>query len=595
MSTRKGVRYAVCLGLVSFSFATIEACSSDRDGFVPPDRFEPAADANTPEIACGVHCSRDLKAVMTGCDGDEQVVETCNADQGCGQGQCVPACEAARLSKGSVGCEFWTVPPDAQKDGRGSCFAAMVSNTWDRAVTISADYGSSPLDISQSVYTVSSGSEGQIYTRLEGPLPKGQVAIVFLAASPDAVENGGVLCPKTVTPALPRDPIRHGTSRTAAFRLVTDAPVTTYSIFPYGGASSHLPTATLLLPVSSWETDYIAVSPYDFGHVSERTLQLVASQDDTVVSMRPNTEVPMGNDVEGATTGITQRWTLARGEVLQFAQASLTGSPISATKPVGMFGGSRCAYVPGEATACDMLQQQIPAPSQWGNEYALVPYPSRGSDPSNSLPEFVFYTIVSVADGTELTYEPSRPGTAPERLDAGQSASFKSNERLVVRSQDTKHPFYAAVYMTGQDFGGGLGGAPFKTGDPDFVNLPASDQFLDKYVFFADYTYPETGLTIVRRKTSQGFRPVELECAGEIEGFQPLGTSGVFEFAWVSLTSKSAPVKFPKGECGYGRQEARSDGPFSVHVWGVADYASYGYVAGTGLRPINDVRPVVLK
>ena len=61
---------------------------------------------------CGVHCSRDLKQVLSGCEGQEEVVEQCNADQGCGNsGKCVDACTASVLTKGSAGCDFWTVPP----------------------------------------------------------------------------------------------------------------------------------------------------------------------------------------------------------------------------------------------------------------------------------------------------------------------------------------------------------------------------------------------------------------------------------------------------------------------------------------------------
>ena len=158
-----------------------------------------------------------------------------------------------------------------------------------------------------------------------------------------------------------------------------------------------------------------------------------------------------------------------------------------------------------------------------------------------------------------------------------------------MKSQDSKHPFHVNVYMTGSTYGGGNGGAP-TTGDPDFVNVPPADQYLDRYVFLTDFTFPETTLTVVRRKTATGFVPVELECAGPIDGWQPLGSSGEYEFAWVKLTSGFLPQKFAKGECSYGRQEAHSTGPFAVTVWGTGEDASYGYVGGTGLRPINDAK-----
>ena len=89
--------------------------------------------------------------------------------------------------------------------------------------------------------------------------------------------------------------------------------------------------------------------------------------------------------------------------------------------------------------------------------------------------------------------------------------------------------------------------------------------------------------------------PVELECAGPIEGFQPLGSSGEYEYAFVKLTEAFIPQKFAKGTCSYGRQEARSDGPFAVTVWGMGLDASYGYVGGTGLRTINDAEPSIIR
>lgn len=584
---------------IASAIALVAACSSK-----PPGGFEetkptlPPADAAAADASsCGRRCSRDIKSVLEGCGAEEHVAEVCGEDQGCGDGRCVDACLAVQLSKGSVGCEFWTLPADDGTYGKGSCFAAMVANTWDRPVNITADYGATALDISRAVYTVerTGVDTPPTYTALAGPLDPGQVAIVFLSQAQD-VGPDGMRCPEGVTPALPRDPLRHGTSRGTAFHLKADAPISAYSIFPYGGASTYYPTATLLLPVSSWETDYVAVSPSPFGHQSRRTLQIVASEDDTVVSMRPNVQISSGVDVQAVAAGTVQSWTLARGDVLQFAQTSLTGSPISTTKPVGVFGGAACANVPGEWGTCDLLQQQISPASQWGSEYALVPFPPRAEGLGGVVArEQVPYALVGAVDGTQLTYEPSRPRGAPETLGAGESVGFISDALVVVRSQDASHPFHASVYMTGALFGGGSANGTMTSGDPDFVNVPPADQFLDRYVFFTDYTYPETRLTVVRRKTPSGFAPVVLECAGELDGFQPLGTSGEYEYAWVALTKGNVGQTFGVKQCGYGRQEAHSDGPFSVTVWGIGTAASYGYVGGTGLRPISNVVPVPLK
>jgi hypothetical protein len=68
-------------------------------------------------MVCGVHRSRDLKQVLRGCEGKEEVVEQCNADQGCGNsGKCVDGCTASALTKGSAGCDSWTIPPPTLRE-----------------------------------------------------------------------------------------------------------------------------------------------------------------------------------------------------------------------------------------------------------------------------------------------------------------------------------------------------------------------------------------------------------------------------------------------------------------------------------------------
>ena len=217
--------------------------------------------------------------------------------------------------------------------------------------------------------------------------------------------------------------------------------------------------------------------------------------------------------------------------------------------------------MPSTAEACDLTQQQIPPLSQWGTEYALVPFRPRttfltGAPGRESVP----WMFVGAADGTVLTYDPEQPAGAPTTLAAGEIATFITDARVVVKSQDTKHPFYVGLHMTGGAYGGGSPQPNTTLGDPDFVNLVPSDQFLDRYVFFADYTFPETSLAIVRRRTKAGFQPVTLECAGDLTDFQPLDSRGEYEFTYVQLTKGAVPQKVGNGTCGYGRHEAHTLG-----------------------------------
>lgn len=573
--------------------SVIPACGRDNGGFEElPGEFA-IADAGPDAAECTgqLRCSRDLKKVLRGCD--DSVAEECGPESGCGDGRCVDACTAAELSKGSTGCSFATLPPDETTlndpsgSSGGSCFAAMISNTWDRAVTISAALGDAPLDISGSVYTAENNGEITTYKRLEGALPPKQVAIVFLSQSPHAGRAPNhTPCPAGVVPAYADDPILHGTTKTRAFRLTTNAPVSAYSIYPYGGAATAFPTATLLLPLSSWDTNYVGMTSWSVG-TSRHVLQIVAANDGTEIRAR----FPGGGEA-------IERWTVNHNEVVQITESGeLTGTLIEADKPVGVFGGAECSTILGSC-CCDSLQQQLPSLSQWGNEYALVPYRprtvDRGGDDSSTR-EDVPWRLVGSAPGTVLTYDPAPPVNAPLTLEPGEAVSFTTKELVTVKSQDRDHPFLAGVFMTsgtypGRDASGGESSARATFGDPDFVTVTPSDQFLDRYVFFADYTYPETTLTVVRRKTASGWKPVSLDCGGEITNFRPLGTAGEYEYAWVYLTSGFAAQPFPTGTCSYGRNEARSDGPFSLTVWGTGRYASYGYAGGAGSRPLSTVR-----
>src|SRR6187399_685213 len=94
---------------------------------------------------------------------------------------------------------------------------------------------------------------------LNGQLSAGQVAVVFLA------QFGGAFapCPAGVNVAFTStDAAAHGTSIGDAFHLSTSAPTVVYDIFPYGGGQSAATSATLLLPTTAWDTNYIAVDAF---------------------------------------------------------------------------------------------------------------------------------------------------------------------------------------------------------------------------------------------------------------------------------------------------------------------------------------------
>ena len=118
-------------------------------------------------------------------------------------------------------------------------------------------------------------------------------------------------------------------------------------------------------------------------------------------------------------------------------------------------------------------------------------------------------------------------------------------------------------------------------------------EFLKRYVFFTDPSYPETNLVVVRTKGAQGFADTILDCAGPLTGWQDLGRSGDYQYTRIDLSRHNFE---PQGSCDNGRHVMSSDEPFGLWIWGWGSPeteptstagASYGYPAGENLSYVT--------
>jgi hypothetical protein len=358
-----------------------------------------------------------------------------------------------------------------------------------------------------------------------------------------------------------------------------------------------LPGATLLLPTSAWGVNYVAAVPKLTSGTAKGTQggpqwgQIVAMQDSTTVQIVPTTALPSGPGVNAAAFNVTSTYTLNAGEFIQWqgpfdysanpcsTPMDMSGSIISSNNPVAFNGGNGYLCL-GSTTSsgggCDSDHEQIPPVSALGSEYAVAPYQSRLA----SGEESIIYRFVGTSKGTTLSYDPAVPG-APTTLTLGQMAEFEAKGGFLVKSQDANHPFHVAQMMTGCTVNPPNG----CVGDEDYTNVLPPAQFLGKYIFFTDLTYDTTNLTVVRVKTSAGFKDVNIDCIGNVAGWKPMDSTGLYEYASVDLVRNNVPVK----TCQNGPHTATSDGQFGITVWGLSGAASYGYPAGGNVASINTV------
>jgi hypothetical protein len=475
-------------------------------------------------------------------------------------------------------------------------------------------------------------------------LAQDQVAILFLSRDPAALQDPitndpRVLanCPPGVVPAVVGDAALHGTGIGTAFHVSTNVPVVAYQMLPYGGGSARVTGATLLLPTNVWDTNYIAANAYSEWALEgddrgEPTLAIIAQFNQTHVTIAPTSIIEPGEDggFPGAPAGAPVTYTLNQGQYLQISQdQELSGSPIVSDQPIAVIGGSTLLDVPVTCTQrADGAEQMLPPVRALGSEYVAVRYRSRpvngagydsgtwwdvdGGDAGvvetadGSVEEVVPWRVVGAVEGTVLTYDPVQPAGAPTLLGAKQVVEFDATGPFVIRSQDSAHPFYFASYMTG--------GEPFDgDGDPEFVNVVPPAQFLPRYTFFTDPTYPETNLVIVRaRDGNTGLMPdVTLDCAGLLSGWTAVDGAGRFEFTRLDLSTGDF---VGQNGCDNGVHtiagtfagDAGSAVPaFGVTVWGWGNditlqeddetnplstrWVSYGYPAGANFLRLNSV------
>ncbi len=579
-----GIRHLVpSLGLVTIAFA----CGGKGNGFGGNDASTDTGtmDVNNPMFnvdgsndapGC-TQCSADLHQILT-CGDNPTVVQTCTGNTGCGPTGCIAACDAAADNKSSIGCDYYAIPADAWSTtfnsggAAGNCFAAFVNNNWSTNMNVTLTWKGTTINGNDYAYLPVGSGSSITYQKIPSTgIPPSSMAIVFLN---NYVAGAGELkcnCPTSVQAAVSTEDMinPHLTGTQNAIEIQTDVPAVVYDIYPFGGATSYISSATLLLPTTAWDTNYVAVT------MSETTdfppgIDFIAQQDGTQVTLLPTTDITGANGVASATKGVPVVYSINKGQTIHIMQSvdgsgnDLTGSIVQSNVPVGVWGEHFCFFT---------------------------------DDP----PPF---RIVGLVDGTTLTYDPPVTG-APTTLKEGQLVEFGAGTLAFhVKSQDSSHPFYLASHRPGGDCDAGHQQIPpikalgydyvavaneatdYGVGGPETVNVVPPAQFLPSYIFFTDPTYGYTEIALARELASDNtFKDVTLDCLGTVTGWQPIGTSGQYEYVHVDLRHAGAAV----GKCDNGLHTISSAQPFGITVWGYDSASSYAYPAGASVKPINSV------
>jgi hypothetical protein len=217
-----------------------------------------------------------------------------------------------------------------------------------------------------------------------------------------------------------------------------------------------------LQPTSVLGKSYVVASYPSSGGIMAGMFAIQATQAATTVTVR--TTKTVGTLFQ---TGIPYTFVLQAGEAFQLRDTSgqdLTGSLITADKPVAVYSGSNGANVPGGVVAANPLTEQLVPVERWGYTYYSAGFATKTADS--------VYRVLAYKNNTPIAID----GVLVATIHKGEFYEFSSPNGIQISSTKPIQPF---EYCTG-------GSADFVTNsDPSMTAIPAVTSYASTYLFYA--------------------------------------------------------------------------------------------------------------
>jgi len=564
-------RLSPCGALATFALAYHLGCGSEPRADFGDERE--AGAATEPAVSSGgvSACPSGRTCVgnaVHACDASGRAgakITECTGAEVCIGGECKGGCAAVALATSNVGCEFWAVDLDNEKDATNDAAAA----SWGLVVS-NASTASSVVVIEQN----------------DAPpgAPPAVVPWKTLTVAPGAVTT--VEMPtREVDGSLFGNNEGPGTMLSSrAFRVTSSEPVVIYQFNALRSQFSN--DASLLLPSSSLGQTYRALSwpagkpvsilgsPIDRGYVT-----VVGTREATSVSVKVSQAVLAGGGIPATARNGVVTVTLGPYDVLNLETdglpGDLTGTVVTSSAPVAVFVGTELSGgLPGktppspsatERSCClDHLEEQLLPVESYGRKFVVPRSPPRGS--THLEPDYVrFLGVASTA-----SVRTSLP--APD--DLFTLAPGEVRDMLVTRdfTVDATEPVAVGQVLVSQGY------TQAGIGDPSLSVLPAIDQLRSDYLFSVPTSWTKNYVVIGMPDAAivqiDG-APLPASCesgaAGRIDG--------------VDYVTRRCPI-------GEGAHVMKGDKPFGIVAYGYGAAGSYAFVGGSNVKKIYTPPPL---
>lgn len=564
-------------------------------------------------------------------------VDACTGGDICEEGFCLNRCEIAERTNSYIGCEYWAAelenhllddsrdtgePMPADERPPFAIVLANTSDSYDAQVSVFTGDGQFAQAVDSRRVASDTPLPGTDYVTVHSELVDGQGNRLQGPISGD-IDHLPLPKGSLMTLVLPHRSVEFGKSTLAqlAYRVESTQPVVAYQFNPLCCNYNYTNDASLLLPTSALTKNYMFMSyavwngggsaPLDEPYSS--TLTVMATEPDTNVSIqlsspkgtvegtsepRPYSEMIYPFDagrVSGPDANGRISVTMQPHEVLNVAGAGvdpvedLTGTLIEATKPVAVFGGHTCAFVPFNKGACDHLESQLFPLETWGRRFIASALKIRRPDPEGSR-EGTYWKFLAREDDTRIDVgiDITSPNVLPPAdegvrrceefatnaeagifvLDAGQTCEFGSRDLFVAESSD---PIMLGAFVSGQGTVSDHVDWGMHAGDPAYFLVPPEEQYRREYSFLTPATYYESFVTV----TTQPGVPVTVD--GQA---YDLSTFDYAENLERGVVRAHIPVD-------PGPHKIEAQVPFGIVVYGYDNYVSYAYTGGLNFKKLT--------
>jgi uncharacterized delta-60 repeat protein len=338
-----------------------------------------------------------------------------------------------------------------------------------------------------------------------------------------------------------------------AVRVSADAPIV---VVPFGGRFLSS-SSNASLPVAALGREY-RVQTWGSGLGN-------GSQVVVVAALPGSTSVTVRNSVlaAGKPPGTTTQVTLQQGEAYHLTAddntGDMSGTLVSADRPVAVFGGHSCANIPNlDVEFCDQTFEQMEPLDRWGTDFVAVPFAARDSD---------VLRILAHQSGTDVEVD----GDVVATLAAGQSYTFSRSTPVRIR---TSRPAAVAQFAKGcrSDQVGDL-----CLGDPAMLNVPSRSQWSRRQIAIV----PEFAVDDVSSPNSRRFIGIVAPLA--VVGSVTLDGVPIAAAAFTPVgDGRHAHVQIERA---FGTDVVEAPLPISVWVYSFANSEGFAHQAANAPLP----------